>query len=141
MLETQVQHAAHDIPWWYVPLFTAVLAGIGAYVGGRLGVTWELKKVRKQRAFDYRLDWYMRLVRSLSSFSDANSEFRRHIKNKQSGNEFYKARERVVKSIEQVRADMRESLLFAPASTQAVLEAMMAEFSATMEIKAEASPR
>ncbi len=137
MLDAQVQHVAQDIPWWSVPLFTALLAGVGAYVGGQLGVTWELKKVTKQRAFDYRLEWYMRLLRSLSSFSDANREFRWHIKNKKRGDEFYKARERVVHSITQAGADMRESLLFAPLSTQAVLATMMEGFSATMDMEGE----
>jgi hypothetical protein len=66
VIDAQTQRAAQDIQWWYVPLLTAALAGVGAYVGGLLSVKWEVNKITKQRAFDYRLEWYMRLVRGLS---------------------------------------------------------------------------
>lgn len=113
MLDAQTQRVAHDIPWWYVPLFTAVLAGFAAYVGGMLGVTWEGKKLAKQRAFDYQLKWYMRLERSLSAVSDAYTE----LSNEKDLDKRRQSQDRLVQGLLKLNRAKREAMMFAPATT------------------------
>jgi len=115
MLDAQTQRVAQDIPWWYVPLFIAVLAGFGAYVGGMLGVTWEAKKLAKQRAFDYQLKWYMRLERSLSEVSDAYTE----LSNEKDPDKRRQNQDRLVQGLVKLNRAKREAIMFAPASTLA----------------------
>jgi len=43
----------------------ALLAGIGAWIGGKWSVSRETEKIRNERAFDQRLDWYCRAARGI----------------------------------------------------------------------------
>lgn len=63
MIEGNVPSQA---PWLAVALVTAVLSLVGGCVGGFLGVWLETKKLIKQRAFDRRLDWYVRMVKTVA---------------------------------------------------------------------------
>src|SRR5277367_5355546 len=60
-----------QMPWFEIPIFTAlltaVLSGLFAWLGGKAGVTRESEKLVRQRAFDHRLEWYVRISRTLSS--------------------------------------------------------------------------
>jgi len=68
-------------PWWYhdvlTAILTAVLAGIAAFVGGKWGVARDTEKLRKQRAFEDRLDWYMRISKTIAQFQFVNAALMR----------------------------------------------------------------
>jgi hypothetical protein len=46
----------------------ALIAGVGAWLGGKLSVSREMEKLRNERAFDQRLDWYRRAARVIVEY-------------------------------------------------------------------------
>lgn len=120
MIDEHAVQAAQTVPWWYIPVLSGVLSavcgGVASWFGGRLGVTWETKKLTKQRAFDYRLEWYMRLMRSLSEFKNGNSELRWYVRNKKDADQTRQVRDRVAQSALRFNSEFREAAMFAPAS-------------------------
>jgi hypothetical protein len=46
-------------------ILPALIAGVGAWIGGRLSVSREMEKLRNERAFDHRLEWYRRAARGI----------------------------------------------------------------------------
>jgi len=51
-------------------LLTAGLSAFGAWVGGILGVRREADKLARSRAFDRRLDWYERTLKTLLEYKE-----------------------------------------------------------------------
>ena len=46
-------------------IIPALIAGLGAWLGGKLSISREMEKLRNERAFDHRLDWYHRAARGI----------------------------------------------------------------------------
>jgi hypothetical protein len=94
--------------------------GIGAWIGGIIGVRTETKKLVKQRAFERRLDWYVRTTRLFGNL---------HYQAKQLNQAFAKGDldeikeigKRVTETGGRIDACVREALLFATPSTVAIL--------------------
>jgi hypothetical protein len=49
-----------------------IVGAVSAWVAGRFGVHYGLEQAKRQRAFDRRLEWYEKAVRSLRSFSTSS---------------------------------------------------------------------
>jgi hypothetical protein len=62
------ESSATVAPWYLIPLLTGVVSFLAAWLGGFLGVKRDAEKMAKQRAFDSRLEWYVRMARSLAEF-------------------------------------------------------------------------
>lgn len=50
-------------------LATAVASAVGTAVAGAIGYSFAVAKFRRERAFDRRLEWYERMLRTLVNFS------------------------------------------------------------------------
>jgi hypothetical protein len=114
-------------PWWAVPLASGVLtlvtALFGAWWGGKLGVHWEIEKFSQQRAFDHRLEWYVRAIRTIGEIQFRHVDFTRALARKDFP-ESQRVKEKIADLMPKFDGDIREALLFASPSTVRTLTAM-----------------
>lgn len=101
-------------------IIPALIAGIGAWLGGKLSVSREMEKLRNERAFDHRLDWYRRAARGLVEYQWflINLSKVAETGNAEKAKELIAKRELTKISLE---ADQREMALFASPVTIAAL--------------------
>ena len=128
--------SASQTPWWAVPLTSGILtfltAAFGAWWGGKLSVQREIEKFSKQRAFDHRLDWYIRAVRTLGEVQFRHVEFLRALAKKDDQGSRI-VREKIVDLMPRFDGDIREALLFASPSTVRTLNMMYQRMTNIME--------
>ena len=110
-----------QVPWFAIPLATAALACVGGWLGGKLGVARETEKLIKQRAFDHRLEWYVRTVRTLSDFQFLYAALNRPNVDRERANSH---RAVLADLAPKLSADVKESLLFGSPRTANSLETM-----------------
>jgi len=101
-------------------LLPALIAGLGAWIGGKLSVSREMEKLKRERAFDQRLDWYCRAGRAIVQ----NQWFLIHFSKAFSAGDKVRmdklANEREVNKVA-LEGNMREMVLFASPATIAAL--------------------
>jgi hypothetical protein len=109
-------------PLWEIAklIVPALLAGIGAWIGGKLSVSREIEKVRNERAFDQRLDWYRRAARGIAETQWFLQNFSRAFAAKDVARTKQLGEEREATKVAR-EADMREMILFASRATIAAL--------------------
>jgi hypothetical protein len=112
VIDPPTQQVAQNIHWWWVPLLSALLAGVCASIGGILGVAWELRKLTRQRAFDYRLEWYLRAARAMNRMGEENRILRSLVREKKDAEVLTQTRDRFVESYRKFQGEMREGLIF-----------------------------
>lgn len=109
--------------WYAIPIFPAILtAGLalaGGWIGGLLGVRRDAEKLAKQRAFDQRLEWYLRLSRTMARIAFQLRKFtgelplsKEHL-------------EAVYESLFALESELREGQFFATRGTADALAALM----------------
>jgi hypothetical protein len=129
-----VQNAS-EVPWFVIPLVTAILATIGAWIGGKMGVSRDTEKLTKQRAFDHRLDWYVRTVRTLSDFQFLfNSLNRPDVERERIDS----LRSTLRDVAQKLSGNVKESFLFGSPETTNSLEAMYQRLNQLSQRDAEA---
>lgn len=101
-------------------IIPGLIAGVGAWLGGRLSISREMEKLRNERAFDHRLDWYRRAARGIVEYQWYLINFSKAAEagNTEKAKEFAAKRELTKVSLE---ADQREMTLFASPATIAAL--------------------
>ena len=98
----------------------ALIAGVGAWIGGKVSISREMEKLRNERAFDHRLDWYRRAARGIVEYQWFLINFSKAAEagNTEKVKELAAKRELTKVSLE---ADQREMTLFASPATIAAL--------------------
>ena len=94
---------------WLTPLLSAALGGIGAWVGGKFSVQREIEKTVKQRAFDQRLEWYVRISKTLGEIQFLFAALNRHNVISEKALQIL---EKISQLTSKLNADIREALLF-----------------------------
>ena len=98
----------------------ALLAGIGGWIGGKWSVARETEKIRNERAFDQRLDWYCRAARGIVQMQWFLRDFQKAI----TAGDLTRAKQLAdSRTSEKValESDQREMVLFASRPTIAAL--------------------
>ena len=98
----------------------ALVAGVGAWLGGKLSVSREMEKLRNERAFDQRLDWYRRAARGIVEYQWFLINCSRAIQRNDTAKLQELAAKRDATKVAQ-EADQREMTLFASPPTIAAL--------------------
>lgn len=118
--------ALTSAPWYYAwvsSLWLTVLAVLSGLVGGKLSVLNETDKLIKQRAFDVRLEWALRAVRSLNEVETLTANFRYAIRQGQEATAA-SVRSQLKSALARFDENNRESLLFASLSTVKTLSVL-----------------
>ena len=98
----------------------ALVAGVGAWLGGKLSVSREMEKLRNERAFDQRLDWYRRAARGIVEYQWFLINLSRAVARGEAARTMELAAKREVTKVA-LEADQREMTLFASPATIAAL--------------------
>jgi hypothetical protein len=98
----------------------ALLAGIGAWIGGKWSVRLETEKIRNERAFDQRLDWYRRAARGIVQMQWFLQDFQKAVLAKDLPKITKLTAQRESEKVA-LESDQREMVLFASRSTIAAL--------------------
>jgi hypothetical protein len=101
-------------------ILPALIAGVGAWIGGRLSVSREMEKLRNERAFDHRLDWYRRAAKGIVENQWFLINYSRAFSAGDSARAKQLADQRDAKKVDN-EGDQREMVLFGSRATIAAL--------------------
>jgi hypothetical protein len=109
--DLQVMIGLPNVPasQWLTPLLSAALAGVGAWIGGKFSVQREIEKTVKQRAFDQRLEWYVRVSKTLGEMQFLFAALNRPNVTRDKALQIL---EKISQMTSKLNADIREALLF-----------------------------
>ena len=101
-------------------IIPALIAGVGAWLGGKLSISRGMEKLKNERAFDHRLDWYRRAARGIVENQWFLINFSRAFEAGDVARTKELAAKRDATKVTQ-EADQREMTLFASPATIAAL--------------------
>lgn len=101
-------------------IIPALIAGVGAWLGGKLSISREMEKLRNERAFDTRLEWYRRAARGIVEYQWFLINLSRAVARGDAARAKKLAADRDETKVAQ-EADQREMTLFASPATIAAL--------------------
>src|SRR6267143_357791 len=101
-------------------IIPALIAGVGAWLGGKLSISRGMEKLKNERAFDHRLDWYRRAARGIVENQWFLINFSRAVEAGDVARTKELAAKRDATKVAQ-EADQREMTLFASPATIAAL--------------------